>query len=126
MHDVVPPKRGVGQALRRDQQVCEKKLVDSGMTLVKVAMFVSREDSPEEATARTAGRIPPSTGSTTRRASTNASTGRPIRNYQAVSRTRASTDYAPWYVVPCDKRMWYSRLATTELLIEALKRFNLS
>ena len=38
--------------------------------------------------------------------------------YQAVL-DKTSTDYAPWHVVPCDRK-WYSRLAITELLIEAL------
>jgi len=38
---------------------------------------------------------------------------------------RTSTDYAPWYIVPCDRK-WYSRLAVTELLIEALKGLNMS
>lgn len=38
---------------------------------------------------------------------------------------RTSTERAPWYVVPCDKK-WYSRLAVTELLIEALDNMNLS
>ena len=44
--------------------------------------------------------------------------------YQAVL-DRTSTDHAPWHVVPCDKK-WYSRLAVTELLIEALDKMNLS
>ena len=39
--------------------------------------------------------------------------------YQAVL-DRTSTEHAPWYVIPCDKK-WYSRLAITELLIEALR-----
>ena len=43
--------------------------------------------------------------------------------YQAVL-DKTSTDYAPWHVVPCDKK-WYSRLAVTELLIEALKSIEL-
>ena len=34
-------------------------------------------------------------------------------------------DYAPWQVVPCDKK-WYSRLAVTELLIESLTSMNLA
>ena len=38
---------------------------------------------------------------------------------------RTSTDYAPWHVVPCDRK-WYSRLAILELLIEALEGLNLS
>ena len=44
--------------------------------------------------------------------------------YQAVL-DRTSTDYAPWHVVPCDRK-WYSRLAIIELLIEALKDLDLS
>jgi hypothetical protein len=38
---------------------------------------------------------------------------------------KTSTDYAPWQVIPCDRK-WYSRLAITELLIEALKSLNLA
>ena len=44
--------------------------------------------------------------------------------YQALLE-RTSTDYAPWHVVPCDRK-WYSRLAILELLIEALEGLNLS
>lgn len=33
---------------------------------------------------------------------------------------RTSTEYAPWYVLPADTK-WFSRLAVTELLIEALQ-----
>ena len=48
----------------------------------------------------------------------------PPHVYQAMLE-RTSTERAPWYVVPCDKK-WYSRLAVTELLIEALKGLDLS
>jgi polyphosphate kinase 2 (PPK2 family) len=44
--------------------------------------------------------------------------------YQAMLE-RTSTTYAPWYVVPSDRK-WYSRLAVTELLIEALSSLDLS
>ena len=36
-----------------------------------------------------------------------------------------STDYAPWYVVPADRK-WYRNLAVTHLLIDQLKRMDLS
>ena len=39
--------------------------------------------------------------------------------YQAMLE-RTSTDFAPWHVIPCDRK-WYSRLAIIELLIEALE-----
>jgi hypothetical protein len=38
---------------------------------------------------------------------------------------RTSTDYAPWYLLPCDKK-WYARMAVNELLNEALKALDLS
>ena len=38
---------------------------------------------------------------------------------------RTSTDHAPWFVIPCDKK-WYTRLAINELLIEALKGMQLT
>ena len=43
--------------------------------------------------------------------------------YQAVL-DRTSTDVAPWYVVPADRK-WYARLAVSELLTRALKDLNL-
>ncbi|SFH25922.1 polyphosphate kinase 2 family protein [Pedobacter insulae] len=35
-----------------------------------------------------------------------------------------STDYAPWYVIPADKK-WYARLAISEVIGDALKSLNL-
>ena len=37
---------------------------------------------------------------------------------------RTSTEHAPWFVLPSDKK-WYTRLAVNELLIEALKSMKL-
>jgi PPK2 family polyphosphate:nucleotide phosphotransferase len=37
---------------------------------------------------------------------------------------RTSTDHAPWYVVPADRK-WFSRLAVTELLLGALEGMGL-
>ena len=101
----------------------EKKLVDSGMTLVKVAMFVSLEQQKKQLRERLED---PTKYWKYNPKDIDERQHWPAYQeaYQAVL-DRTSTDYAPWYVVPSDKR-WYSRLAITELLIEALKRFNLS
>ena len=40
--------------------------------------------------------------------------------YQAMFE-RTSTEYAPWYAVPADRK-WFARLAVTELLAQALAR----
>jgi len=121
VHELVP--RDVWEARYDEINAFEKELVDSGTTLVKVAMFVSLDEQKQ----RLAERLE-----------------RPDRYwkynpgdlderklwpayqeaYQAVL-DRTSTDYAPWFVVPCDKK-WYTRLAINELLIESLKGFKMS
>ena len=121
VHNLVPPE--VWGARYDEINAFEHELVDNGTTLVKVAMFVSLEEQKK----RLAERL-----------------SRPDKywkynpgdiderklwpNYQEAYQAvldRTSTDYAPWYVVPCDRK-WYCRLAVTELLIEALKDLNLS
>jgi PPK2 family polyphosphate:nucleotide phosphotransferase len=110
--------------LRYDEiNAFEKDLVGGGMTLVKVAMFVSLAEQKKRLQSRL---------------------DRPDKHwkyspsdvddrlllpkfqeaYQAVL-DKTSTPYAPWHVVPSDKK-WYTRLAITELLIEALKTLDLS
>ena len=100
----------------------EKELVDGGMTIVKVAMFVSLEEQKQRLAARLDRpdkywKYNP--GDLDERALWPAYR----EAYQAVL-DKTSTDYAPWHVVPCDKK-WYSRLAVTELLIEALTSIEL-
>ncbi len=101
----------------------ESELIEAGTSIVKVAMFVSLDEQK----ARLAERLQ-----------------RPDKfwkynpgdlderklwpSYQEayqVMLERTSTEQAPWYIVPCDKK-WYARLAVTELLIEALTKMNLS
>lgn len=101
----------------------ESDLVEAGTTVVKVAMFISLDEQKR----RLAERLE-----------------RPDRYWKynpgdleerklwpayqeayQIALDRTSTEHAPWYVVPCDKK-WYSRLAITELLIEALKAMKLS
>ena len=121
VHELVP--REVWEGRYDEINTFESDLVESGTTLVKVAMFVSLDEQKR----RLAERLE-----------------RPDRYwkynprdleerklwpayqeaYQAVL-DRTSTDYAPWYVLPCDKK-WYSQLAVTELLIEALKGMKLT
>jgi PPK2 family polyphosphate:nucleotide phosphotransferase len=121
VHDLVP--RDVWEGRYDEINTFEKELVESGTTVVKVAMFVSLDEQKR----RLAERL-----------------DRPDRYwkynprdlderklwpaYQEAYQTildRTSTDYAPWYVVPCDKK-WYSQLAVTELLIEALTAMKLT
>lgn len=121
VHDLVPPD--VWGARYDEINAFEKELVDGGMTIVKVAMFVSLEEQK----LRLAARLEDPTKYwkyNPRDLEERALWPAYEEAYQAVL-DKTSTDYAPWHVVPCDKK-WYSRLAVTELLIEALGRMDLA
>ncbi|SBS76905.1 Polyphosphate:nucleotide phosphotransferase, PPK2 family [uncultured Mycobacterium sp.] len=121
VHELVP--RDVWEPRYDEINAFEKELVDSGTTIVKCAMFVSLDEQKR----RLAERLERpdkywkyNPGDVTERLLWPAYQ----EAYQAVL-DRTSTDYAPWFVIPCDKK-WYSRLAINELLIEALKSMRLS
>jgi PPK2 family polyphosphate:nucleotide phosphotransferase len=121
VHDLVP--RDVWEPRYDEINAFEKELVDSGTTIVKCAMFVSLDEQRR----RLAERLDRpdkywkyNPGDVTERLLWPAYQ----EAYQAVL-DRTSTDHAPWFVIPCDKK-WYSRLAINELLIEALKSMKLS
>jgi PPK2 family polyphosphate:nucleotide phosphotransferase len=121
VHNLVPPE--VWEPRYDEINAFEKELVDGGTTIVKVAMFVSlaeqkqrlaeRLERPDKYWKFNPGDI-----------DERKLWPQYQQAYQAML-DRTSTDYAPWYVIPCDKK-WYSRLAITELLIEALKSLNMS
>ncbi len=121
VHGLVPP----GELERRYGEIntFESELVESGVTVVKVALFVSLEEQKQ----RLAERLDRpdkfwkyNPGDLAERKLWPA-----YQEAYQVALDRTSTDTAPWYVVPCNKK-WYSRLAVTELLIEALKGMDLS
>lgn len=100
----------------------EAEVVASGTTLVKVMPVVS----PDEQAARLRERLtrpdkywkysPGDIDVRAKWAEYEAA-------YQAVL-DRTSTDVAPWYVVPADRK-WYARMAVAELLLRALEDLDL-
>lgn len=121
VHNLVPPE--VWGPRYDEINTFERELVDEGITLVKVAIFVSLEEQKQRLMARLERpdkywKYNP--GDVDERKLWP----KYQEAYQAVL-DRTSTDYAPWYVVPCDRK-WYSRLAVTELLIGALEDLDLS
>jgi PPK2 family polyphosphate:nucleotide phosphotransferase len=121
VHNLVPPE--VWGARYDEINAFEHELVDNGTTLVKVAMFVSLEEQKKRLAERLSR---PDKYWKYNPGDVDERKLWPYYQdaYQAVL-DRTSTDYAPWYVVPCDRK-WYCRLAVTELLIQALKDLNLS
>ncbi len=121
VHNIVPPE--VWGKRYDEINRFEKKLVDAGTTIIKVAMFVSLEEQKARLSQRLERpdkywKYNPSD------IDERLLWPKYQEAYQAVLE-RTSTEYAPWHVVPCDRK-WYSRLAILELLIEALERLNLS
>ncbi|MFI9401747.1 polyphosphate kinase 2 family protein [Nocardia sp. NPDC052316] len=120
VHNLVPQKEWEP---RYDEiNTFERELVDEGTTLVKVAMFVSLDEQKKRLMQRLERpdkywKFNPS--DIDERGFWPAYQ----EAYQAML-DRTSTDYAPWHVIPADRK-WFSRLAVTELLIEALTGLDL-
>ncbi|MEU2041534.1 polyphosphate kinase 2 family protein [Nocardia niwae] len=120
VHNLVPPT--VWEPRYDEINAFERELVDEGTTLVKVAMFVSLDEQKKrlaERLERTDKYWKFNPADIDERAYWPAYQ----EAYQAML-DRTSTEYAPWYVVPADRK-WFSRLAVTELLIAALERLDL-
>ena len=120
VHDLVP--REVWEKRYDEIERFERKIVDSGTTIVKVAMFVSLGEQRNRLAKRLRRpdkfwKYNPSDIDERKRWPDYQEA------YQGVL-DKTSFEFAPWYVVPCDRK-WYSRLAVTELLIDALERMQL-
>ena len=96
----------------------ERELVDAGTTIVKVMLHIS----PEEQKARLAARLDDpakhwkfNPGDLDERAHWPAY----MEAYEIAIR-RTTTDSAPWFVVPADRK-WYARLAVQSLMLDALR-----
>ncbi|WP_083663909.1 polyphosphate kinase 2 family protein [Ornithinimicrobium sp. CNJ-824] len=120
VHDLVPP----AQWARRYATIneFEQGLVDDGVTLIKVMLHISPEEQKERLTERLERpdkywKYNP--GDVDERAHWEAYQ----EAYQAVM-DRCSTEAAPWFVVPADRK-WYARLAVQRLLLEHLRALDL-
>jgi polyphosphate kinase 2 (PPK2 family) len=121
VHNIVPPE--VWGERYDEINRFEKKLVDEGTTIIKVAMFVSLDEQKKRLSERLE-RPDKYWKYNPKDIDERLLFPQYQEAYQALLE-RTSTDYAPWHVVPCDRK-WYSRLAILELLIEALEGLNLS
>jgi PPK2 family polyphosphate:nucleotide phosphotransferase len=100
----------------------EQLLADEGTTIRKVMLHISRDEQKERLQARLEDptknyKFNPNDLDTRRHWDAY------MAAYEdAISRT--STDEAPWYVVPADRK-WYRNLVVTRILIEALEALDL-
>ncbi|MDG3009322.1 polyphosphate kinase 2 family protein [Rhodococcus sp. D2-41] len=121
VHELVPAD--VWGARYQEIVDFEDRLVDTGTTVVKVLLAVSKEEQKRRLAQRL--RRPDKYWKYDRRDLDERALWPDYEQaYQAVL-DRTSTERAPWFVVPCDRK-WYARLAVTELLIDALEGLELS
>ncbi|MET8774339.1 polyphosphate kinase 2 family protein [Nocardia sp. NPDC004654] len=120
VHELVP--RAEWEPRYDEINEFERELMREGITLVKVAMFVSLDEQKKRLRQRLERQDKYwkfNSSDIDERAYWPAY----LDAYQAML-DRTSTADAPWYVLPADHK-WYARLAVTELLIDALEKLNL-
>ena len=99
----------------------EKKLTDAGTRIVKVMLHISRDEQKERLQRRLDRpdkhwKFNPSD------IDERARWDEYMEAYR-IALERTSTENAPWYVIPANKK-WYARVAVQELLIEALEEID--
>jgi PPK2 family polyphosphate:nucleotide phosphotransferase len=100
----------------------EARLVDGGTTIIKVMLHIGAEEQKERLQERLDNpekhwKYNP--GDLDERALWPA-----YREAYEIALERTSTEAAPWYVVPADKK-WYRNLAVAELMRDALRAMDL-
>ncbi|WP_130013931.1 polyphosphate kinase 2 family protein [Serinicoccus sediminis] len=121
VHDLVPP----GQWKRRYATIntFEQKLAADDVTVVKVMLHIS----PQEQRERLAERLerPDKHWKFNPRDLDEREHWADYQEAYQVVLGRCSTDHAPWFVVPADRK-WYARLAVQQLLLEHLRGLDLT
>jgi len=115
VHELAPPQ----EIERRYEQInrFERQVAAGGTTIVKVCLHISPEEQRERLLARL--------GDPTKRwkfREADLDDRDRWTEFQAayeIALRRCSTEEAPWYVVPADRK-WYRNFAITELLVETL------
>ncbi|MDP9183776.1 MAG: polyphosphate kinase 2 family protein [Actinomycetota bacterium] len=120
VHELVP-RSGWSRRFARIN-TWERKLADSGTTLVKVFLHISKEEQKERLLARL---VDPTKH--WKVGTHDFAERQRWDDYQAAYLDvleKCSTDVAPWYVVPADRK-WYRDWAVSQLLLEAMRDLDL-
>ena len=99
----------------------EREVIDSGTQIVKVFMYISRDEQRArlmERLARPDKRYKCTPGDTDNRAYWDDY----MKAFQAML-SRTSTVAAPWYVIPANNK-WYARYAVQQLILEKLREMS--
>lgn len=99
----------------------ERYLTENGITILKFFLDISKEEQKQRFLSRI-----DDPAKNWKFASSDIAERQYWGDYmhlyeEAINRT--STPYAPWHVIPSDKK-WFSRLAVSEFIVEALERLD--
>jgi PPK2 family polyphosphate:nucleotide phosphotransferase len=120
VHDLVPPD--VWGRRYEHINAFEKMLADEGTTIIKFFLYISKAEQAARLQARLDTphkRWKFSAGDLAERARWDDY----IAAYEAVL-SQTSTPWAPWYVVPADRK-WYRNLVISQVLVDALDGFGM-
>lgn len=101
----------------------ERMLTDEGTTILKFFLHISKDEQAARMRARLA-----TPHKQWKFASGDLAERERWTDYQAAFEdmlSRTSTDWAPWYVVPADRK-WYRNLVISEVMIAALESLDMS
>lgn len=115
VHDLVP--RATWQRRYATINRFEKSLVDSGTTVLKVMLHIGKDEQKARLTERL-DRPDKHWKYNPRDVDERGHWDAYMEAYQ-VALSRCSTQAAPWFVVPADRK-WYARWAVQQLLVDAL------
>lgn len=121
VHDLVPAERWE----KRYEHInnFEQLLVDEGTTILKFFLHISKEEQKERLEDRLA-----TPDKHWKFAMGDLAERERWSDYQAAYEsvlTRTSTEAAPWYVVPADRK-WYRNLVISRVIVDTLKGLNMA
>ena len=99
----------------------EKLLTEAGTTIIKCFLHISKEEQRERLQARL-----DNPNKRWKFSKGDLAVRKMWDDYQRayeVALTRCNTDYAPWYIIPSDRK-WYRNLTVSNILRETLEKMN--
>ena len=111
-------KRDVWKRRYREINDWERYLTDNGFRIVKLFLNLS-QGGAAHAGSCDGSTSPITTGSSPPPTSRSASTGTTTRQAFSEMLSHTSTEWAPWYVIPADRK-WFGRIGAAAVLVHAL------
>jgi PPK2 family polyphosphate:nucleotide phosphotransferase len=119
VHELAPEQ--VWSKRYRHIREFERLLADEGTTIIKIYLDISREEQAERLQARLDD--PEKNWKFRKRDLEDRGRWDAFRSAYKDAIEQTSTDDAPWYVVPADRK-WYRNLVVSRLLIQALEQMD--